>query len=425
MRAYIKTYGCPLNHADSRIISTVLKGEDISVCDNADDADVLIVNTCTVKSSAERRIMDYIKEKSAEGKRIVATGCIAGSYPERISRLVPGASIITAPNIEKIGYVVRESSEGRAAHIRDYSKVDRAGLLGQHSFGNVIEQIPISDGCLSSCGFCATRFSRGPLNSFSEKSIINAIKFAAMRGAKEIQVTSQDIGAYGLDKKTNIAELMDSIAEIEGDFSVRIGMLNPEHLPKYIDHFIEAMRNNKFYKFVHLPVQSGSDKVLSQMGRGYTADMVHAYLKKIRLGVKGVSFMTDIIVGYPTETADDFEQTLNFIECAKADTVNLSKFTPRPGTRAAALPQISNPEIKRRSIIATKAIHDNQRLLNAEYMGKTYKCRITERTDMSFNGRTESYKQVVFNHDLGLSVGKTYSGKIFKISSNVLYGKVV
>jgi 2-methylthioadenine synthetase len=138
------------------------------VCDNADDADVLIVNTCTVKSSAERRIMDYIKEKSAEGKRIVATGCIAGSYPERISRLVPGASIITAPNIEKIGYVVRESSEGRAAHIRDYSKVDRAGLLGQHSFGNVIEQIPISDGCLSSCGFCATRFSRGPLNSFSK-----------------------------------------------------------------------------------------------------------------------------------------------------------------------------------------------------------------------------------------------------------------
>ncbi len=424
MQAYIKTYGCSLNHADSKIISTILDEEGIDICDNADDADVLVVNTCTVKSSAERRIMDYIKKKSSEGKRIVATGCMAGSYPERISRYVPEASITTAPNIKRIGHVIRESYAGRVVRTTEYSRFDRAFLLTAKSFGNVVEQIPVSDGCLSSCGFCATKLSRGPLNSFSERSIVNAVRFAVEKGAKEIQITSQDIGSYGLDKGTNIAELMDSIAEIEGDFKVRIGMLNPEHLHRYIDHFIAAFENDKFYKFVHLPIQSGSDNVLRLMGRGYTAGEAVCYLNEIRR-LSGISFMTDLIVGYPGENEEDFRQTLDFVAQTKPDTVNLSKFTSRPGTRASLMCQISDSEIKRRSLIATKVIHDSQRQVNESHIGQTYKCLITEMTDMSFNGRTESYKQVVFNHDTGLSIGEKYDGKIFKASSNVLYGKVV
>ncbi len=424
MQVYIKTYGCSLNHADSSIIDTILKEDGIRVCNSESEADVVLVNTCVVKSSAERRIIDYISKRASEGKRIVATGCMAGSYPERISKYAPEASVITTPNIMRISDAVRESASGNTIMLSEYRKIDRVSYFNKDSFGRVVEQIPISDGCMSSCGFCATKLSRGTLNSFAESSILNAVRFAVKRGAKEIQITSQDVGAYGLDRGTNISELMWSISEIEGDFKVRIGMLNPEHLWRYIENFAAALSSDRFYKFVHLPIQSGSEKVLRAMGRGYTPEQVTDHIAYLRKKATGVSFMTDLIVGYPTETDKDFADTLDFVRATEPDTVNLSKFTARPGTRASRMTQIPDKEIKRRSTIATKEVHDAQRLVNQRHIGKRYKCLITEQNDRSSNGRTDSYKQVVLA-DSSIIPGERRDVEITAVTSNVLYGKVL
>lgn len=424
MQTYIKTYGCTLNQADTNIISSVLSKGGIRLSDEA-EADVLIVNTCTVKSSAERRIIDYIRGLEADHRRIIVTGCLAGANSDIISRYAPTASIVTTPNIDRMPEAVSRTARGERVVFGDYRRSDRLSILDGSSFGECIAKVQISDGCLSSCGFCETRFARGPLNSFSDRLILRAIEMAVERGAKEIQLTSQDVGAYGLDRGTDIAELMGRIMEIDGDFKVRIGMLNPDHLWRYIERFATYLRDERFYRFVHLPVQSGSDRVLRAMGRNYSVERIYEHLDYLRSEVDGLTFMTDIIVGYPSENDIEFDETLDFIREARPDTVNLSKFTKRPHARASKMIQIPDGEIKRRSRIAASVIRDVQHDVNESFVGKEYRVLATEATPGSINGRTDSYKQVILNRNLDIEMGRYYNVRILDKSANVLYGRVI
>ncbi len=420
MQVYIKTYGCTLNQADSGIIQSILKDNGVKEADE-DNADVVVVNTCTVKSSTERKISYYLNKLNKTDRKIVVTGCMAGANRDIISRYAPNASIVTTFNIHNIHEALMDTSVGKKVMFEKYEKMDRLSLINKYSFGGAIAKIQISDGCLSSCGFCETKFARGALNSFNEKLILNAIKLAVRKGAKEIEITSQDVGAYGLDRGTDISELMEKISLIEGNFKVRVGMLNPEHIWRYIDQLSEMLKNEKFYKFIHLPVQSGSNCVLENMGRGYTIEDVYKYLNILKKKVPEITFMTDIIVGYPTEKEEDLSETFNFIKNSKPDTTNLSKFAERPHTRSSAMKQFSDTEIKRRSISTARLIRKVQTAVNSEYIDKIYKVLITERTSISSNGRTESYKQVVVR-GTRIEMGEWRNIKITDCSSNVLYG---
>lgn len=424
MHVYIKTYGCTLNQADTDVVESVLSDSGITAS-QSEDSDVVIVNTCTVKGATERRISQYLDMLSRDGKKIIVTGCMAGSNRDIILKHAPDASIVTIPNSYRMAEAVRKVGEGDRVAFTDYKKVDRLEYVNANSFGGTIAKIQVSDGCLSSCGFCETRFARGPLNSFSEDLIINAVKMAVRKGAKEIELTSQDMGAYGMDKGTNIAELMERISGMEGDFRVRVGMLNPEHLNKYIERFAEAMKSDRFYKFVHLPVQSGNDRVLTEMGRNYTVSQVHNQLDFLRSTIPDITFMTDIIVGYPTEKREDLNDTLRFIRDERPDTTNLSRFTQRPNARASKMKQVPDMEIKERSGIAAKVVREVQHSINSNHVGKTYSVLITERNSVSFNGRTDMYKQVVLNRNPDVLIGNRYDVGIYASSSNVLYGSVV
>lgn len=423
MQTYIKTYGCTLNQADSDIIRSILKDSGIKETD-PDSADVTIVNTCTVKSSTEKKISYYLDKLNKAGKKVIVTGCMAGANRDIISRYAPNASIITTSNIHNIHEILSDTASGKTVTLTEYEKRDRMSLISKNSFGSTIAKIPISDGCLSSCGFCETKFARGPLNSFNEELIINAIKLSVKKGAKEIELTSQDVGAYGRDKGTDISKLMKKISLIDGDFKVRVGMLNPEHVWRYINPFSETLNNEKFYKFIHLPVQSGSNSVLRSMGRNYIIEDIYKYIKFLKKRVPGITFMTDIIVGYPTETEDDLSKTFDFIRKTKPDTINLSKFTPRPHTRALKMIQLPENEIKRRSIATTRVIRRVQKSVNVKHLNKKYNILMTEETPISSNGRTDSYKQVVIR-GASIKIGENCNVKITDCSSNVLYGIVV
>ncbi|EQD50267.1 RNA modification enzyme, MiaB family [mine drainage metagenome] len=285
MQTYIKTYGCTLNKADSDIISTILREAGIGIAETEEDADTVIVNTCTVKKQTEQRVLYALDKLSNAGKRIIVTGCMASANRDIISKHAPKATIVTTSNTDRILEALSDAEKGSASILDERRRIDKAALIKQE--GNVIAHVPVSEGCLSNCSFCETKLARGALNSFTEDAIIRAVEYCTARGSMEVEITSQDIGAYGFDRKTNISELMNRIATLPGNFKVRIGMLNPEHLHRYFYELADALQSDRFYKFIHIPIQSGSDKVLSDMNRACSVDTFTEYVHELRHGVKG------------------------------------------------------------------------------------------------------------------------------------------
>ena len=195
----IRTYGCTLNQADSDIIRSVLTRSSVTVREGLADAEVAVINTCTVKKGTERKILHRLAELERQKKRMIVTGCMAGANRDLIERYAPSASIVTTANIPRMPEAVRAVHSGSRV-VLDGKTDDRLGALGHP--GGVIARIPVNDGCLSACSFCETRFARGPLHSFDEATILRAVRSAVERGAIEVQLTSQDMGAYGRDRKT-------------------------------------------------------------------------------------------------------------------------------------------------------------------------------------------------------------------------------
>ncbi len=421
VRTYIKTYGCTLNRADSDIMAGLLEGGGVEVVGSERDAEVIVLNTCTVKRPTEQRILDNIKRLVKGDARLVVAGCMAGANADVIRKHAPNAVIVTTGSIDRIVDAVADANNGAASDYSRHAGPDKPALLKAN--GSVIARVPVSEGCLSACSFCETRFARGRLNSFPEDVILRAVENAAKAGSKEIELTSQDMGAYGADRKTDIAGLMREISEIDGDFKVRIGMLNPDHLHKYIDELIAAFDSDRFYRFLHLPVQAGSDRVLMDMGRGCGSGTFMDHVKRLRRGVKGIAIETDIIVGYPTETEEDFDETLGLLKTARPDMINISRFGAREHTRASRLRQLGQLEIKRRSVAASRLARRIQKEKNVSYVGRTIPVLLTEPARGSLNGRTDSYRQVVVRDcDAGgLAAGGYADLNVYSASSNALY----
>ncbi|MFP3289055.1 MAG: tRNA (N(6)-L-threonylcarbamoyladenosine(37)-C(2))-methylthiotransferase [Candidatus Micrarchaeota archaeon] len=392
-KVVIETYGCTLNQADSRIMGYILKenGYEVEYGRYEGNADYLIVNTCTVKSPTENKIIYRLRQLKGLGKKLIVAGCLASADTQKVINVVPDASIITTSNVNKIADVLKFIELGKNVIIDSYNRIDKLQYGLENS--SIIARIPISEGCLSNCSFCETKFARGPLNSFSEELILRAVKNAVEQGSKEIELTAQDVGAYGADRKTNIAELLKKVVEIEGSFKVRVGMLNPEHLHKYFDELLEAYRSDKVYKFFHLPVQSGSNKVLRDMNRRYTVEDFINYVGEIRKKLNA-SIATDIIVGYPTESEEDFEKSIELIKEIKPEVVNISKFGARPHAPASRLKQLSDKTIKDRSIILSRIVREIEFNERNKHIGERRKVLITEKNRKSYTGRDDAYNEI-------------------------------
>jgi MiaB/RimO family radical SAM methylthiotransferase len=244
------------------------------------------------------------------------------------------------------------------------------------------------------------------------------------KGTKEIELTAQDTGAYGIDKKTNIAELLEKASRIQGDFRIRVGMLNPEHLHWYFDDLVEAYRNEKIYKFIHLPVQSGSDSVLESMGRRYTADDFADQVSELRRSIPGIAIETDIIVGYPTETKADFDQTVDLLRKVRPEVSNISRFSARPHAEASKLKQMRSEEAKRRSVEISEVVKSIQEDERKAFIGREMKVLVTEKDGVSLAGRNESYLQVALEGG-GVGLGDFTKAKITGSTFAYLVGRVL
>ncbi|NIA04015.1 MAG: tRNA (N(6)-L-threonylcarbamoyladenosine(37)-C(2))-methylthiotransferase, partial [Nitrospiraceae bacterium] len=265
----------------------------------------------------------------------------------------------------------------------------------------IIGILPISEGCLGNCSYCKTKYSRGKLLSYPLRDILRQAESYVKRGAKEIWLTSQDTGCYGLDIGFTIVDLLKELANIEGDFRVRIGMMNPNYAFRFRKEIADVInKSNKFFKFLHIPIQSGNDRVLKLMKRQYTTGVALEAVKYLKSNIKNLSFATDVICGFPTETDDEFDDTIKFIRETRPTTLNISRFWPRPGTEAAKMKQFYNQVmIKRankiREVFNEIVIEENRKWIGWE--GRALFDEYGKSSDgvKSIILRNDSYKQIV------------------------------
>ena len=311
-------------------------------------------------------------------------------------------SVVSPDNLDKIVDAINSNSKVLFIERRS---IDKAKLhdVKCRLRENAIAIVSISEGCLGSCSFCATRIARGRLKSFSIDAIVNEVKKAVEMGFKEIQLTSQDTGAYGLDMgEYKLPELLNRISKIDGDFRVRVGMMNPHHAAKILDDLINSFSNDKIYKFIHVPVQSGDNKVLEHMKRNHTVEDFVEVVDRFRKEFDDVMVSTDIIVGYPTESEESFWKSYELIKNVKPDIVNITRFSPRPNTPASKLRDIPGWIKKERSRILTKLCREIGYENNKKFIGKRFRVLITKHgKNGTMLSRTNSYRPVVTTGELG------------------------
>jgi len=269
---------------------------------------------------------------------------------ELLQKEAPNASIINTHNITKI-----EQAINKQIILTKQRKEVKLSL--PKSKNNIIQ---ILQGCKGNCNFCITRLEKGRLYSYPKSKIIQEFKKAITKN-KVIYLTSQDNACYGLDKNhhSQLPELLNEILKIKGNYKIRIGMMNPTHTLPILKELITVYKDQKIIKFLHIPVQSGSNKVLKEMNRFHSVEDFKKIVKLFRKAIPDITISTDIIVGYPTETELDFQQTLKLLKQIKPEVLNISRFTSRPHTLAAKLKQLSTEIKKQRSRISANLLKNN------------------------------------------------------------------
>jgi threonylcarbamoyladenosine tRNA methylthiotransferase CDKAL1 len=376
MRFHIETYGCTANLGNSREAEAALS-EMGHIAVPLSDADVVIVNTCAVTEKTERKIRRRLLQ--LQGHRLIIAGCLSAALP---------GSIDGIRCIYKTG-ILERSTAIKIAGIFNGNYPRKGGAIPRQDLCGIVN---ISEGCNGGCSYCIVRRARGRLVSRSPEDVVDAVRRFVGSGIVEIQLTSQDAAAYGTDIGTNLPELLCSLMQVPGDYMIRIGMMNPNTVRPILDDMISVLRSRRIYKFVHLPVQSGSDRILDAMGRRYKADDFLGITDRLRGAFEGIYITTDVIAGFPGETDDDFRQTMDLIKSAGPDKVNVTKFSRRPGTHAAELYDMPDRIKKERSRGATKLWLEIARTRNRRYEGRILDALVTER------GRSDTAKARLYNY---------------------------
>ena len=376
-------------------MKTVLSRRGHLIVDSIDDADVVIINTCTVRYDTEakmvKRIHELYKITSESGKKLVVAGCMAKAQPYKVRMLAPNASLVSPQNSSRI-WVVVESD--KPIHLLSGERERR--ILGTY-VDKQIAYIPIQDGCLGDCSFCIVKNARRKLVSYPLELIVETVRHVVSQGVVEVELTGQDTAAYGLDLygKQMLPKLLSEVASIDGNFMVRIGMMNPNTMYNILDDLLDVMRSSRnIYWFLHIPLQSGSDKVLKIMRRRYTVDEYREIIKEVRRKLPEASIATDVIVGHPGEDEEDFEATLEIIRELEFERVHTAVYSIRPNTLSAGLPQVPSKVRKDRMLRLLKVIEEVGLKTHSRYVGRIVNVIITEYSN-TWVGRTRNYIPVI------------------------------
>jgi len=427
LKVFVKSYGCSANLADSEIIIGCLNEAGFKQANSIMEADIVIYNTCAVKGPTENRVISALK-KIPKNKKIIVSGCLPLINFNRLKREISfDGAIGPAPGKKIVNFVQRVINGEHVVELDNNFDSKPKLSLPKIKSNHLISIIPINYGCLGSCSYCCVVFARGKLRSYSIKEIKDRVKKDLKNGVKEFWLTSQDAGCYGEDLDTNIVELLESLTKIKRDFYLRIGMMNPNRVLPKLKPLITIFQNPKVFKFLHVPVQSGDNKILEKMQRFYTTQQFKNIIKTFRSSIPKITIATDVICGFPSESIQAFEKTLNLINDVKPDIVNISKFFARPKTKAKQMLSYSVDlkEINRRSkktALLSKKISFERNKLWTNWSGEIL---IDEKGKIpnSWIGRNYAYKPIVVKSSKSL-LGRKIKIKIEKPFPTYLSGKI-
>ncbi len=379
--------------------------------DSVKEADIVILNTCTVVETTEKNMIRRMGDLKKAGKKVIVTGCMAKVQPKRIEIRLPDSVIISPDRYNEFSDLVSDE-------FGCFDPVDSP------SYG-MSAILPIAQGCLGNCSYCITRFARGALKSYDENDLVKEFNAMIDAGAKEVLVTAQDTACYGRDTGTDLPQLIRRFLEKEGEYRLRIGMMNPNNLKPIVDDLLDTMEDRRVYRFLHIPVQSGSDTVLKNMRRRYTAEEFLSMVEHMRARYPDISISTDMISGFPGETDEDHRKSVELIRKLHADTVNITRFSVRPGTDAAKMKdQIQGNVSKKRSTELTDTKMDVEYNVNKNLVGKRFRVLVTEKGKPgTVITRTENYRPVGIDEDIPL--GTFLDVEVTDCASTYVSGKRV
>ncbi|MCO8243177.1 MULTISPECIES: tRNA (N(6)-L-threonylcarbamoyladenosine(37)-C(2))-methylthiotransferase [unclassified Haladaptatus] len=415
-RYHIETYGCTSNRGESRQIESALRDAGHYRVEGPEGADVAIMNTCTVVEKTERNMVRRAKELQSETADLIITGCMA---------LAQGDEFKT---------------EGVDAQILHWDDVPTAVTNGECPtpgpgvepvLDGVVGILPIARGCMSNCSYCITKHATGRIDSPSVQENVEKARALVHAGAKELRITGQDTGVYGWDQgERKLHVLLDRICnEIEGDFRVRVGMANPKGVHGIREELAQVFaENDELYNFIHAPVQSGSNDVLGDMRRQHQVEEYVEIVETFDEYLDYWTLSTDFIVGFPTETDEDHEQSMALLRETRPEKLNVTRFSKRPGTDAADMKGLGGTIKKERSKAMSELKMDIVGAAYDDMVGTEKRVMVVEEgTGDSVKCRDGAYRQIIVQHasEHGIEPGDFLDVEVTSHQTVYAFGKPV
>lgn len=432
-KLYIETMGCAMNNRDSdHLIAELREKEGYTLTDNPKEADLILINTCSVREKPERKLFSEIGQFNAIKKpnaKIGVCGCTASHLGEQIIKKAPSVNfVLGARNISKITQVIHQDKAVEVATDFD----DSTYMFSKNSNPDIKALLNISIGCDKKCSYCIVPHTRGKEISIPTPMLLDEAKRLVNNGVKEILLLGQNVNNYGTrfstpHKPTNFTQLLRELGEIEGLERIRFTSPHPLHMD---DEFLEEFaKNPKVCKSIHIPLQSGSTKVLREMKRGYTKEWYLNRIEKLRSLVPEVGISTDIIVAFPTESDEDFEDTMDVLEQVRFDTLYSFIYSPRPHTPAKDLPNPISKEVARERLARLQNRHKEiLKEKGAEEIGRVHWVLVENYRDDEgekwSEGRSDSNRLIKIANTI-LPIGSMIKVKITSHDGGSLSGEVI
>src|SRR5712692_10465730 len=351
-KLHLITYGCQMNEYDSERVAGLLRDERYELTERAEDADLILLNTCAIREKCEDKVFSRLGElKHLKRERphvlIGVMGCMAQLWQGKIQERAPSVDLVFgSAAVSRVGELVARA-RATGAPVLDTGEAPLVKITARpEAVGQLKAFVTVMEGCEKGCTFCVVPVTRGRERSHSPASIVAEVRELAGAGVREVTLLGQTVNAYGRDltPATDLAALLEMIDGIEGIERIRFTTSNPYNLTARL---MGAIRDvPKVVEYLHLPLQSGSDRVLERMNRGYTRERYLELIAELRAAVPEIALSTDLIVGFPGETEEDFQATLEMVEEVGYDNVFVFRYSPRPGTPAAQFPDQVAPEVK-------------------------------------------------------------------------------
>jgi len=432
---FLETFGCQMNDSDSERMLGILKGINFARTDDPGSADLILLNTCTVRDKAEQKVYSTLgryKElkKARPGLIIGVGGCVAQQQGEKLLKRAPHLDIVFGPhNVHRLRELLLEADSGQrvvATRLTETIDADEYGVTGSSSGEKAF--VSIMRGCNNFCSYCIVPYVRGREISRPSSEIIKEIKGLVSRGVKEVTLIGQNVNSYGrgLHEGIGFPTLLREVNGIEGLRRIRFMTSHPKDI---LDPLISSFGElEKLCEHLHLPVQSGSNSVLKRMNRSYTREAYLSRVQALRDLSPGISLTSDIIVGFPGESDEDFDATMDLIEKVRYDAIFSFKFSPRLETKAADMPDQVDEGLKDKRLLI---LQERQREIslekNIEYEGRVVEVLVeggSEKNHERLSGKTRSFKTVKFDGNEEL-VGELVQVRIVKGYVNSLIGEMI